>query len=1109
MYAEHYENNQTMHSDLFFVNQMIFLTSYFHPLANVCIDVLPNKEYESISTGLLIHHSRMRALGLKVKYLEFDSEASIDNKEQLFDDVGLKQYNLPSGMHSGRVEKSIRHDKDVTRSILSSLQKKPIPRSLYPSLMKFVEHAVNWELKGGVREDDTPPNEILYKRKANAKDLAHKFGDYVICHAPTKPNYSDVDVSRIEDTIALYPNSNGFWHYLKLDTWKIVRRDNGKTQLKWSDAVFKRMNAKKKAEEEARKKLIREALARKLKDKKLTKKQQELVDIATANNANIFRHAGQDENLDEPQKQDNVADDTTTSEMKAAIDKVDEEISKEVDQTEDDSRWKNIIADLEKNILDETGLDDMNSVLKYAKTKIQGTQTQHSTSTAQKQSDTQQQEVVEEMLIPEEENEDEDLDHDNAINPSTKRQRIAEPPVPIHQEIWNEPTEDDGSRTGIDVADFSDILPNTKVNVKGDKATKDRVMERMKREVELLTAKIIENDKLDEEIELRKSPRIQARRARGSHVKVAANATKKLKEVQDKLNEIRKKLPPGARIPDILPTGNLNIPKAQELFGGLATESVLEELIAIIELQVFEGRYQHLLTKEERLRILRTHLFLKVKTDGEGCFNRLKARLVADGSIEMKSSFQASTLYSPTVALQSVLLMLAIAAWQKLHMVVLDVSTAYLEVDQQDDVTIFIRLDKHLAKILVSKYPEYRKFICPRTQTFVGELKKRLYGTINAAAGLYDKMKRTLMDMGYRPNCKDECAFIKEVDGVKIYCCCYVDDLAWYCSDKGLLEKELKQFQKTFPKVKIQRGNTIQYLGMTIHHNRDGKIELDMKSYIEKAVRLWNSWTSDEISKSSRQYESPSDTNLFDVQLNSKFLDSHQRDQFHTMVGTLQFLSRRARIDITTVVAFLATRVQAPTQQDWNKLRRLMMFLNHTIDRKLEISPKGLYGEIFVDASYGTAKEYKSQSGFNCTLGGASYVAKSTRQKITAKSSTEAELLALSEAIGLAMWAEQWLDEFEFYDIPTMIWEDNKSVITLCHNPSNAISEGSRHINIKYFQVKDLLKRCNNPWTMKYLDTTLMIADQLTKGTPVHVFRQLSTKLMESHSEVHEQQLQL
>ena len=61
-----------------------------------------------------------------------------------------------------------------------------------------------------------------------------------------------------------------------------------------------------------------------------------------------------------------------------------------------------------------------------------------------------------------------------------------------------------------------------------------------------------------------------------------------------------------------------------------------------------------------------------------------------------------------------------------------------------------------------------------------------------------------------------------------------------------------------------------------------------------------------------------------------KVLPEEQAVQFHHTVAQLLFLSARARRDIQTAVAFLTTRVNQPDEDDWGKLRRVILYLNGT-----------------------------------------------------------------------------------------------------------------------------------------------------------------------------------
>ena len=75
----------------------------------------------------------------------------------------------------------------------------------------------------------------------------------------------------------------------------------------------------------------------------------------------------------------------------------------------------------------------------------------------------------------------------------------------------------------------------------------------------------------------------------------------------------------------------------------------------------------------------------------------------------------------------------------------------------------------------------------------------------------------------------------------------------------------------------------------------------------------------------------PAGPNLFKTNEDAEKLSVSQGDQFHRSVAQLLFLSKRARLDLQTVVAFLCTRVKSPDIDDAKKLGRVMRHLRETI----------------------------------------------------------------------------------------------------------------------------------------------------------------------------------
>jgi hypothetical protein len=134
----------------------------------------------------------------------------------------------------------------------------------------------------------------------------------------------------------------------------------------------------------------------------------------------------------------------------------------------------------------------------------------------------------------------------------------------------------------------------------------------------------------------------------------------------------------------------------------------------------------------------------------------------------------------------------------------------------------------------------------------------------------------------------------------------------------------------------------------------------------------------------------------------------------------------------------------------------------------------------FVDAAYGVhTSSGKSHSGCAMVLGNAGPVhVKSVKQKLVTKSSTEAELVALSDYASQAIWLRNFIIA-QGYDVgPVILHQDNMSCMALVKRGGPA-SERSRHIDIRYFWVKE--KVDGKEAITKHLSTDKMYVNVMTK----------------------------
>jgi hypothetical protein len=207
--------------------------------------------------------------------------------------------------------------------------------------------------------------------------------------------------------------------------------------------------------------------------------------------------------------------------------------------------------------------------------------------------------------------------------------------------------------------------------------------------------------------------------------------------------------------------------------------------------------------------------------------------------------------------------------------------------------------------------------------------------------------------------------------------------------------------------------------------------------------------------------------NLFKVDTNSPGLSKSRREEFHTFVAKGLFLCKRARQDIQPAISFLSTRVKDPTQDDWNKLKRMIGFLEKTKEDVLTLEAHpDMKIEWFVDAAFAVHNDFKGHTGAAMTIGKGCIQAVSTKQKVNARSSTEAELIALDDVISKILWTKRFLEHQGIKIRDNIVYRDNLSSMKLEENGLLTAGKRSRHLDIKYFYVKDLISKGVNNKTL-------------------------------------------
>ena len=113
---------------------------------------------------------------------------------------------------------------------------------------------------------------------------------------------------------------------------------------------------------------------------------------------------------------------------------------------------------------------------------------------------------------------------------------------------------------------------------------------------------------------------------------------------------------------------------------------------------------------------------------------------------------------------------------------------------------------------------------------------------------------------------------------------------------------------------------------MTLDYSKKGQVSIDMTKYVDTICNMFPQ----EYIQDAIKFTSPWNDNLFKVNKKSKLLSNKMKEQFHTTTAQGLFLCKRARPDISPAIAYLTTRVNNPTEDDWSKLVRMIKYLKQT-----------------------------------------------------------------------------------------------------------------------------------------------------------------------------------
>jgi hypothetical protein len=142
-----------------------------------------------------------------------------------------------------------------------------------------------------------------------------------------------------------------------------------------------------------------------------------------------------------------------------------------------------------------------------------------------------------------------------------------------------------------------------------------------------------------------------------------------------------------------------------------------------------------------------------------------------------------------------------------------------------------------------------------------------------------------------------------------------------------------------------------------------------------------------------------------------------------------------------------------------------------------------LHIEGYSDSDFmGDVDDRKSTLGYVFTLAGGAISRKSSKQTVTTSFTMYDEFVACYEATGQVNWLKKFMPELKVVDDihrPLKLYCNNEPAVCYAHN--NKSSDAAKHIDIKFYVVKDKVR--DHSISLEHISTKKMLADPFIKGS--------------------------
>ena len=350
----------------------------------------------------------------------------------------------------------------------------------------------------------------------------------------------------------------------------------------------------------------------------------------------------------------------------------------------------------------------------------------------------------------------------------------------------------------------------------------------------------------------------------------------------------------------------------------------------------------------------------KLKKDEKGVVTKHKARLVARGFVQQEG-IDFDDAFAPVARMESVRVLLALAAqegWKVHHM---DVKSAFLNGDLKEEVYV--------------RQPP--GFTVAGEEGKVYRLKKALYGLRQAPRAWNAKLDITLKKMGFQQSAHEAAVYRRGSGEDLLLVGVYIDDLIITDTDGRGVEDFKAAMKDRFKMSDLSL--LCFYLGVEVHQDAKG-ITLCQSNYAQRILELGN-----------MQGCNPAATPMEEKLKLSRESTAEEVDAtlYRRLMGSLRYLVH-TRPDLAFAVGYLSRFMQRPTVEHQQAAKRVLRYVAGMLDYRLhyEKAPNTARFFGYSDSDLaGDVDTSKSTSGTMFFLGSCLFCWQSIKQKVVALSS--------------------------------------------------------------------------------------------------------------------------